>query len=71
VDLERSRFRLVLALFGESLREIAILLLVFVPLDAVMQQHTITPHRYALVIGGILLLFVAGIAMEVGARWIR
>jgi hypothetical protein len=71
MDIERSRGRLVLGLVGESLREIAILLFVFVPLDAAMQQHAFTVRRSLQVFGAIIALFVVGIAMEVGARWTR
>jgi hypothetical protein len=71
VDLERSRLRFAIALLGESLREIAVLLAVFVPLDAIMQQRAISTARSLQVGGAIIGLFVVGIAVEVGARWTR
>jgi len=71
VDIETSRGRLVIALVGESLREAAILLAVFVPLDAVMQHRAVDTMRAVHAAGGIIVLFVIGVGLEVGARWTR
>ncbi len=59
----RKRFELL----GESIRDIGVLLLVFVPLDAVFYQGAIhVPARIALAILGLggLILIVVGILVE-------
>jgi hypothetical protein len=66
-ELLNSRMRL--ALWGESLREIGILLLVFVPVDSVIEANRSHDWRFwfsivSAVIGGFWLIF-KGISMEV------
>ena len=58
-----------MALVGESVREMAVLVGVFAPLDLIVQSKPLT-LRYALItIGVFAVLFVTGIALEVTWRW--
>jgi|RhiMetdeSRZDD1v2_1073273.scaffolds.fasta_scaffold695676_3 hypothetical protein len=67
----RSTVRLVAALIGESLREMAVLVIVFAPLDLVVQSKSLT-LRYVLgTMAVFAVLFVTGIALEVTWRWKR
>jgi hypothetical protein len=69
MEARRSTVRLVAALVGESLREMAVLVGVFAPLDALVQGKPLT-LRYALVTIGIFaVLFVTGVVLEVKWRW--
>ena len=65
---ERSMRQQVAALIGESFREVAVLLAVFVPLDVYVQGRTLTV-RIALATIGLVGLFLAvGVFLEV-KRW--
>jgi hypothetical protein len=67
----RSTVRLAAALIGESLREMAVLVIVFAPLDLVVQSKSLT-LRYVLgTMAVFAVLFVTGIALEVMWRWKR
>ena len=61
----------VMVLLGESLREVAVLIAVFAPLDFILQQRALTTMFILAMIGGVLPLFVVGIFLEVRGRWIR
>ncbi len=54
-------------LFGETIREIGILLLVFAPLDAWLQRETHSPEGWGLaaIMVAALLLILYGIKLEV------
>lgn len=67
----RSTVKLVAALVGESLREMAVLIVVFAPLDFLVQGKPLT-HQYAAAILGVFaILFVLGITLEANCRWKR
>jgi len=48
MDAERSRGKRIAMVIGESLREIAILVAVFAPLDALMQGAALTARLWSL-----------------------
>lgn len=67
----RSTVRLVAALVGESLREMAVLVGVFAPLDVLVQGKPLTFRYVATMLGVFAVLFVVGITLEVNWRWKR
>ena len=64
MNAERSRGKLIAALLGESLREIAILVAVFAPLDALMQGAALTSRSWVAIIVVVVTFFVVGIYLE-------
>jgi hypothetical protein len=60
----RSRRKLIATLFGESLREIAVLVIVFAPLDAFVQGAALTLRTWVAIIVGVAALFAAGVFLE-------
>lgn len=64
MDAERSRGKLIAALLGESLREIAILVAVFAPLDALMQGNVLTPRLWVAIIVVVATFVVIGVYLE-------
>jgi hypothetical protein len=71
MDASQSSLGAVMVLIGESLREVAVLIAVFVPLDFILQQRPLTTTFIIVMIGGVLPLFAVGIFLEVRGRWIR
>lgn len=59
----------VIVLIGESLREVAVLVAVFTPLDLFAQGRPLTTRFLVTTIVGVVLLFVLGIWMEVTSQW--
>ena len=55
---------------GESLREMAVLIAVFAPLDVLVQGNPLTLRASAVTIGMVVLLFASGVALEV-RQWKR
>lgn len=68
---QASTVRLVAALLGESLREVAVLVAVFGPLDTIVQGKVLTGRAWATIIVTVIAGFVAGVFLEVKSRWIR
>jgi hypothetical protein len=64
VDQTRARRELIATLVGESLREVAVLVLVFAPLDAVTQGIALTPRLWMVIIVVVMVLFASGIYLE-------
>ena len=64
MDAERSRGKLIARLLGESLREIAILVAVFAPLDALMQGAALTSWSWVAIIVVVATFFVVGVYLE-------
>jgi hypothetical protein len=60
-----------MVLIGESLREVAVLIAVFVPLDMLAQQRVLTVRLLSLTIGEFVVLLALGIFLEVKWRWTR
>ncbi|MBI3491570.1 MAG: hypothetical protein HY047_07310 [Acidobacteria bacterium] len=67
--IKRSTRAAVFLLLGESLREIAVLVAVFAPLDAFAQGRTLTTRFLATTIVGVVALLGFGIYLEVKWRW--
>ena len=59
-----SRRKIVATLIGESLREIAVLVVVFAPLDAFAQGAALTARLWLVIIVGVAILFAAGVYLE-------
>ena len=64
MDTERSRRKRIATLVGESLREIAVLVVVFAPLDAAVQGAALTTRLWVAIIVGVVTLFAAGVYLE-------
>jgi hypothetical protein len=64
VDSRRSRRKLVATLLGESLREIAVLVVVFAPLDTFAQGAALTVRLWLAIIAGVATLFAIGVYLE-------
>jgi len=71
MDTRRSTATIVGALAGESLREVAVLLVVFAPLDFFAQGKQLTPRFLVATIVGVAALFGLAVVFEVKCRWIR
>lgn len=71
MSARRSTVRLVAALVGESLREMAVLVGVFAPLDLLVQGKPLTVRYVSATLGVFAVLFVLGVALEVNWRWKR
>jgi uncharacterized membrane protein len=63
-----SKSRRAAALVGESLREVGVLILVFAPLDTIIQGNRLTPRFVVLTLILALVLILVGILMEVGSE---
>ena len=61
---ERSRRKLIATLLGESLREIAVLVVVFAPLDALVQGAVLTARLWLAIIVVVVTFFAAGVYLE-------
>lgn len=68
MDAEPSRGKLVAALVGESLREIAVLVIVFAPLDVLVQGAILTTRWWVGIIVGVATLFAVGVYLETMRR---
>ena len=64
MDAERSRRKLIATLLGESLREIAVLVVVFAPLDALVQGAVLTARLWLAIIVVVVTFFAAGVYLE-------
>ena len=64
MDAERSRGKQIATLIGESLREIAVLVVVFAPLDALVQGATLTTRTWAPIIVCVATCFLVGVYLE-------
>ena len=64
MDAGASRGKLIARLLGESLREIAILVAVFAPLDALMQGAALTSWSWVAIIVVVATFFVVGVYLE-------
>lgn len=69
MDQRRQAVRLVAALVGESLREVAVLIVVFAPLDLFVQGRFLTPHAAELMMVIVGTLFTLGVFLQVISRW--
>lgn len=67
---ERSTRQQVAALIGESFREVAVLVAVFVPLDLYVQGRTLTVQTALATIALVCLSLALGVFLEV-KRWKR
>ena len=56
-------------LVGESFREIAVLVVVFAPLDVLAQSKPLTLRFMSATMAVFGVLFVVGIALEVSSQW--
>jgi hypothetical protein len=73
METSRSVVRVVGTWLGESLREMAVLIAVFAPLDVLVQGNPLTLRATAVTIGAVVLLFALGVVLEVKQwkRWNR
>ena len=63
--------RLTLTLVGEPLREVAVLIVVFLPLDLFAKGKLLTARFLISTIVSVGLVFGLGVFLEVKSRWIR
>jgi hypothetical protein len=68
MDVKRSRASLIATLVGESLREIAVLIVVFAPLDALVQGTVLTMRLWVAIIVVVVTAFVSGVYLETKDR---
>jgi hypothetical protein len=61
--------KLIAALTGESLREIAVLVAVFAPLDTLVQGKALTLTAAVATMAIVAPLFVLGLFLQVKQRW--
>jgi hypothetical protein len=64
MDAGQSRGQRIVTLIGESLREIAVLVVVFAPLDALVQGAMLTTRTWVATIVGVATLFCVGVYLE-------
>lgn len=64
-----SKMACVAELVGESLREIAVLIAVFAPLDMFVQGRPLTVRSMGVMITIVVPVFVLGVFLEVKQRW--
>jgi hypothetical protein len=69
MDRRRVPLKRIAELIGESLREVAVLVAVFAPLDWVVQGRPLTVLSIGVIIGLVVPLFVLGVFLEVKRRW--
>jgi hypothetical protein len=67
---DRSTIEKIAALLGESFREVAVLLAVFVPLDVYVQGRTLTVRTALATIALVVVVLAIGVFLEV-KRWKR
>ncbi len=67
---KRSVVNVVATWLGESLREMAVLIAVFAPLDVLVQGNPLMLRATAVTIGTVVLLFALGVVIEV-KQWKR
>ena len=68
MDTRPSTRQLVAALVGESLREIAVLVVVFAPLDVRVQGIALTPRASLGIIVVVVMAFTLGVYLETRRR---
>jgi hypothetical protein len=68
MDAGPSRGKLIATLVGESLREIAVLIVVFAPLDALVQGAALTTRLWVAIIVVVVTAFVVGVYLETRER---
>ena len=64
-ETERSKVNGAVKLLGESLREVAVLVAVFTPLEVFVQGKSLTVPVAAAMIAGVGAVFVLGVFLEV------
>ena len=64
MDERGARRARIATVIGESLREVAILMLVFAPLDVVTQGIPLTPRVWLAIIVAVALMFIIGVYLE-------
>jgi len=64
MDAGPSHGKQIATLIGESLREIAVLVIVFAPLDALVQGAALTSRTWTVIIVGVATSFVIGVYLE-------
>ncbi len=69
MDRRRRSLDCVVELIGESLREVAVLIAVFAPLDMSAQGRPLTVRSMGVTIAVVVLVFVLGVFLEVKRRW--
>jgi len=68
MEIRSTAARLALTLVGESLREISVLVAVFVPLDLFVSGRLLTTRWLAATMGIVFGFFVVGIVLETKYR---
>ena len=69
MDTQRSVMRAATVLVGESLREMAVLVAVFAPLDILIQGRSLTVRSAAAILLIVVPMFVLGVLLEVKPVW--
>ena len=69
MDSARSAKRAAMILVGESLREMAVLIAVFAPLDILIQDRSLTARSVAVMLSIVVPLFALGLFLEVRQPW--
>lgn len=64
MEAGRSRGERIATLIGESLREVAILVLVFAPLDVLTQAVALTLRSWLAIIVTVMITFSIGVYLE-------
>jgi hypothetical protein len=64
----RSAGRIVARLLGESFREMAVLVAVFLPLEVALQTERLTVAVLGLILISVVVLFLLGVFLEVKSR---
>ena len=65
MDQRPPTIRIIGALVGESLREVAVLVAVFGPLDVIVQEKSLTPDYLLRIIVLVAALFAVAFVLEV------
>ena len=71
MPIDRATRGLVAVQVGESLREVTVLIAVFVPLDLFVQSKPLTVRFLLTTIVGVMILFGVGVTLQVASRWTR
>jgi hypothetical protein len=69
MDSARSAKRAAMILVGESLREMAVLIAVFAPLDMLVQDRSLTARSVTVMLSIVVPLFSLGLFLEVRQPW--
>jgi cyanate permease len=69
MDSARSVKRAAMILVGESLREMAVLIAVFAPLDMIVQGWSLTVRSVAAILLTVVPVFALGLFLEVRQPW--